>query len=687
MLSLKKLTFNNIGRFITEQVIDFTVFDKLVQVNGRNLNTGGSSGAAKSTIFNAHDYLLGINDIPLTGLQSRLTKSEAYAEAEYDVDGKSLILRRSKKEGLTVKYGDETVSGNAKLAEERLWEIIGIPKKLFKKMIHKKQKEGGFFLNLTAKESYEFLMNALSLEKTSKKTDLIDIDIKAFVNRITQLGHAIDAFTNSIDEIEELQEFEKEPTCTVKDEDIRAIVKELQTVNDTIGEIELKRTDMLEEISITKPVEPVVVYTGKESDDILILQNEVVELDDEKGKLILEHLNKKGKVQMAADSINSKLGKIPVAKMLMDNKIEEMQVLMKEKAHIEEQSCPTCKQKWSGETAMVRVTNIVDSLSAIKTSIIQNKAVVDTEEGLREDLERVNEIISKLESINNTIEIDQQITTLKEKIIKLQANRELVKSEIENKYLKDMSQFKENIRATNASFDLEVNPKKEYIKTLNTQLLIKDNEKKSYGSNLEQYKLKMAKYNATLTEKRENLADAILQRDENTKKLAVAEESKRLIKTYTLQIFQDTLDYIGSYASEILTEIPNMTNTSIYFEGCKENKSGTIKDEVNAIVNMDGYDNINIKTLSGGERTVIDLAVDLAVIDMVESRAGKGANFFILDEPFDGLEDINIAQYLEVLKQVDTNKKIIIVDHNPIAKEMITDTILVERDGEQSVVL
>ena len=687
MLSLKKLTFNNIGRFITEQVIDFSQYDKLIQVNGFNRNTGGSSGAAKSTIFNAHDYLLGINDIPLTGLQSRLTKAAAYAEGEYDVDGIPLILRRSKKDGLTLKYGDEVVSGNVKLAEERLWEIIGIPKKLFKKMIHKKQKEGGFFLNLTAKESFEFLMNALSLEQTSEKTDRIDEDIKTYKNRTIQLGHAIEAFTNSIDEIEELQEFEKEPVNTVKDEDIRSIVKEIQSIHDTISEIEVQRTKMLKDIGITKPIEPVVVFTGKESDDIIKLQGQVTELDDQKGQALLAHLNDKGRVQMAADKIKKQLNDIPFAQSKIERKIEEMQTLMAEKKHIEENSCPTCKQKWSGASAIQRVTDIAESLSAIKTEIIQNKAIIDTKEDLEENLRRVNAIVTKLDSESGTSEFDEKISKLKEEIIKIQASRQSAKSEIEAKYFKELNQFNENIRATNESFDITVNPKKEYIQRLQKDFDKKHQEQEHYSHNIEMYNLKMVKYTNTLTEKRTNLTDAKKQREDKTYELFVAEETKRLIKTYTLQIFQDTLDYIGSYASEILSEIPNMTNTTIYFEGCKENKSGTIKDEVNAIVNMDGYDNINIKTLSGGERTVIDLAVDLAVIDMVESKAGKGANFFILDEPFDGLEDINIAQYLEVLKQVDTNKKIIIVDHNPIAKELITDSIMVERDGEQSMVL
>jgi DNA repair exonuclease SbcCD ATPase subunit len=146
------------------------------------------------------------------------------------------------------------------------------------------------------------------------------------------------------------------------------------------------------------------------------------------------------------------------------------------------------------------------------------------------------------------------------------------------------------------------------------------------------------------------------------------------------------LDYIGDQATQILSKIPNMANASIYFEGCKENKNGSIKDEVNAILNMDGENEIDIKTLSGGEETSIELAVDFAVIEMIEHKTGKGADFFIMDEPFTGLDSINSSQCLEMLQNLDTNKKIIMVDHSPELKAMVNEIITVIRDGEESVV-
>src|ERR1019366_775840 len=96
---------------------------------------------------------------------------------------------------------------------------------------------------------------------------------------------------------------------------------------------------------------------------------------------------------------------------------------------------------------------------------------------------------------------------------------------------------------------------------------------------------------------------------------------------------------------------------------------------------MDGEVGIPIKSLSGGERSAVDLSVDLAVIDFIEAKSAKGMNIFILDEPFTGLGTVEIEMALEVLKNSNTNKKIIIVDHNPEVKQMVQDKIVVVRNG------
>jgi DNA repair exonuclease SbcCD ATPase subunit len=127
-----------------------------------------------------------------------------------------------------------------------------------------------------------------------------------------------------------------------------------------------------------------------------------------------------------------------------------------------------------------------------------------------------------------------------------------------------------------------------------------------------------------------------------------------------------------------------MATATISFDAFKQSKNGAIKEEIVPLISMDGEIGVPVKSLSGGERTAIDLAIDLAVIDMIESITGKGLDLFILDEPFNGLDHISIENCLEIIKNHDTNKRIIIVDHSSETKEMIGFRVVVERSGQES---
>ncbi|HXN74970.1 MAG TPA: ABC transporter ATP-binding protein, partial [Candidatus Acidoferrum sp.] len=80
-------------------------------------------------------------------------------------------------------------------------------------------------------------------------------------------------------------------------------------------------------------------------------------------------------------------------------------------------------------------------------------------------------------------------------------------------------------------------------------------------------------------------------------------------------------------------------------------------------------------------------AVDLSAIELIENKANKGINIFILDEPFNGLDTVCIEMALEVLKNASAHKKLVIVDHNPEVKQMVESKLLVIRDGTTSRVV
>lgn len=683
MIKLISISFSGIGRFIDKQDIDFSSKEKLLQIDGINENTGGSSGAGKSTIFHALDYALGIGDIPSTTLQSRLTKNPLTVCAELEIDGKRVTLTRSKKDGLTICVDGEVTSGSVKVAEEQLEMLIGIPKKIFKKMIHKKQKEGGFFLGLTAKESYDFLTKALGLNNLNDKTCLIEQDIKRNKESLIALErHKLvteSNFENNKRDLEMLVTVAKPSQVYIEEVEFN-----LQNSSRSMAELESILEDTIKNAEARKPIKR-HADSNKLEELVRKLESDKEKLEDSRGKALSLIQDRKAIIIAEIKTLEAKLGKVPLIKNQITKLAQEMRHLMEEKSHIEKSECPTCKQSWVGNSAKGKLDSIFNRIESIKMEIIHSKEQVDAEPILIARLKTLNADALDLESEGKAVD-NSFITKISNTVSEISNTKNKITSfqkEADNQYAQELNNFK--IASLTATQEI------------NEKIAQKRAENFSLKSELDSLKSQLSLYEVSaqaksILQNKLSINSAELQKISEEisnchKSILIAEESKRLIKSYSLQRFQETLDSIGETASEILRNVPNMSTSSIYFEGCKETNSGSIKEEVTAFINADGELDIDIKSLSGGERTSVDLAVDLAVIDVLEAKAGKGADFFILDEPFDGLDSISRSAVVEILKGIDTNKRIVIVDHGSETKEIISDKITVVRNGETSCVV
>lgn len=658
MLTLKKLKFNNIRRFTSEQTIDFLGRDKLLQIDGRNENTGGSSGAGKSTVFLALDYLLGIADIPSTVLQSRLTKEPMYVTGEFDVNGVALVVTRSKKDGLTVVFGDESVSGNVKLAEERLQEIVGIPKSVFKKMVHKKQKEGGFFIDMGGKQVYEFLSEVLDLEKYQSALANVIEEIAENKKAIDELAVKIQLESSNIKDLEQMLAEKQRPISNIDKEQVDQLESQLKQAQEEKERLELKlnsELNALEEPSITKPT-----YDDSQA---VALQQKLVDLE-----------HKHEEASIAKSKIEKRMAEIPLLKEKALNLGQKISDITSQAKEIEAAICPTCAQPWIGETAKNKLSSLEEEKNILIQQALEAKSKIEQSNELSQGIQKVESIIYKT---------SQSIKEIQQDILSEQTKAHTIEQEYQAELSQKIALFKQTQQNIKDQYLQEIDLIKNRINELKVDYQTHKHDLATYEKNLALYTAEVDRLGALISNKNTLTNNMTKDRDKLAKEVEVAEEAKRLIKAYTIQTFQGTLDAIGESATDILSNIPNMNNATVYFEGCKETKKGTLKDEVTGIINLDG-ENIPIKSLSGGERTSIDLAVDLAVIDVIETRAGKGASFYIIDEPFDGLDSVCRENSLEILKQLDTNKTIIMVDHSSELKEMVSDVITVVRNGETS---
>lgn len=818
MLILKSLTVANIGRFVEEQTINFDQLNDLVQVEGQNNNTGGSSGAGKSTIFKSLEFLLGLNDISNGILQSRLTKSLMSVTGIFELDGVPLKIVRDKK--LLIDLNGEVTTGSSKLSEEKLDKIIGMDRALFRKILIKRQGEQGFFLNFGPSETHKFLTNCLGLEKEQAKIATLDTKLTSLESNGASTRIVVESYESALKATEiATSALGPSPTLEIVPEIIEALVaKHLEAVNTHRLVLKSHKAEM-EALERSRPqvltipfdrsnIEKLegqvgsIIFQISELEKVEInrqsqVRSQISELQIKINDLNNKELNRQSEVKSRISSLQSDIEKLNSAELTRQaevkttisylraelqklqqaekdrqaqvqsfislNKIDQIkaQALIDEGNKIKEEAgklaeelkkvraslCPTCEQSWINEAAKTKEVVILGKLQEYKRAVVSGiKASADLlvlvdqrvkldQEAIPKDIPEMSkyledfkkleglsqpQISPEIENINVQIaqlklefqpQVVQEAVELSYKIEHLRKNEELsaLSSEVvelkKHKFLQEQMlgferkvesehQFKESARQQ--SILVEYAKKQNDIRELNEsainvarnqenavllELQTAQNKVVNFKESKKRFEESLDKLNAQLSLYSNMFREHNTKLDEIKEEIELATELKKAIKSYLSCSFEDALDSIGDTATKLIKSIPNMANATVQFEGLRETKEGKIKEEVVCTVSMDGEIGVPIKSLSGGERSSTDLAVDLAVVKFIEERTGKGCNIMCLDEPFTGLDSQNIMEALEMLKACNSEKQILIVDHNPIASQSIENKIVVIRDG------
>lgn len=686
MIKLISLEFKNIGRFTELQTIDFSSKGKMVQIDAIRKDYGGSSGSGKSTIIHVNDLLLGINSKPISVLQSRKTKDGYYAKGVYGcgANGDCLVtIERSKKDGLVITGTNPAtgepvnISGNNKLAEEFIDQIIEIPREIFKKMVHKEQKEGGFVLNMTPSAMFKFLAKVLGLYEWLEKLGKVDEIVSEKNKLVKTLESAFEsdkAYLSQVEQtyMESLDLTEPMPPTVNFDEN------KLNLLKDEVSKLKESKSNEIKAIQMPQKEAPSLDVSDLMANKST-LEADLRNVKSKHNETIYEKKSKISELNRGIQDAN---------RVSQDKERIKGEILKIKKAldHINQNSCPTCSQAWLDDGLAKKKASLTTEAQEYASKL---KALP-----LPVDIEAVKLEIADLDA--NILNIELQIKNEEESIRK---NIRAIDAEIESKkedfksvlaksdedYKTKVSSYRQQVESISSSFDRQIDELQKEIAALSVQ-------KDQAGREMAIYKqqLDFVQRQKAAAEKAFNQAKADFVKKEeklNTEKyqLLLATESQRLIKSFLFTEFDTALDHIGRTATEYLSHVPNASTCTVYFEPFKENK-GKVTEEVTCFISIDGDEGVPVKSLSGGERTSIDLAVDFAVADFIQQQTGIGADFIFLDEPFEGLETASRLEYVELLKTISVNRRVIIVEHTDQVKEVVEDTITVYRDIDSSYI-
>jgi DNA repair exonuclease SbcCD ATPase subunit len=149
-----------------------------------------------------------------------------------------------------------------------------------------------------------------------------------------------------------------------------------------------------------------------------------------------------------------------------------------------------------------------------------------------------------------------------------------------------------------------------------------------------------------------------------------------ILDTVTPFLNERTSEYLGALADG------NITAT---WSTLAKNSKGELKEKFNIdVVHAKGGE--SFKLLSGGEKRKVRLATNLALQDMVASRAEKPIRLWIGDEIDDALDTAGLERLMGVLeKKAKERGTVMVISHNAI-RDWVDQVVTVKKNGGMSEV-
>src|SRR5487761_1013099 len=194
---------------------------------------------------------------------------------------------------------------------------------------------------------------------------------------------------------------------------------------------------------------------------------------------------------------------------------------------------------------------------------------------------------------------------------------------------------------------------------------------------------------AVLSKEIESQNKEIQRLESETKKLKESEAKASLYKgilfwleEHFLPAVKDIESYVFSSINEDFNRLLQQFFSILVEEG---DFTVTVDDSFSPVVEQAGYE-LDVQSLSGGERTAVALAYRLALNYMVK-RANEAlhANLLILDEPTQGISKEQIYRLRNVLEELNC-EQVIIVSHERDLEAMADRVYRVEKINGESVV-
>lgn len=629
----------------------------LILLTGKNLDdksgTFDKNGIGKSSLVASIFYAL-FGETPdgrsADAIINKDAKKNASVELTLEVSGNTYVINRGRKKNvLSITLNGEPMEfSTMKETQANIEQIIGIPEEVFRTTLFFDGHYTTPFSEMTDKQKKEFLSAIVDLSIYSKAHDKTKEEIKETKAQIASVDSNITiASESSKRELENVSRLR-----TTKEQ----YEHNLTTAQATLDNYDDQNYQTLSNnlLEASKELEYVSAYKTTNT-----AQNALRE------------------ALTASQSLSSELAELQSKQRELVAHVENLKSVMKSKMDMVKQYEQLNQSAYTKENLVASYNygangSSVDAIDAIIPSGATN---LETVAKLKEELAN---LIAEYKSTDTSV-YDQPIV---EATAKQDEARQAVQKlqEEANKEIEDNNTLNSRYQMANN----KVNQIKEQIRNEEQAKKNLESQVTSAKSSLELVNQQLASYGDVSTDNAESVIEDLQAKKQtlatnlvNLEKVLGAFSDKG-IKSHVLDLVTPTLNegvnkYLGTLTGGAI---------NVEFSTQSKKADGTLSDKFDISVTYNG-DVMSYNALSSGEKRRVDVAISLALQDMVIQRYGADVNLLAYDELFESLDATGAENVVELLKsRIEKVGTIIVVSHNEDLKPLFDNSLeVIKKDG------
>jgi len=693
--------------FLSWKELDFNITKGATLVDGWNEDDQRSEGSGKSAILNAVAWCI-FGKLPKeANIDDVIKDGESSCSVVLEFDNGDAIVRTRKPNDLYIMKAGATVKGkDIRETQTFIEEYIGCNFETFCQSVYFAQNYDKKFLSSNQEDKGKILSSIQNLQIFDKaRKEVMDL-LKLEESKTTKLKNQVQVEENNLNNFnsqktmldsfikDKVQKHKQQQSMLIQqrdmvsghikrtESDMEAIVQKASTIDLqalSTDEVELNKAKAEYSTQLSG-----VTYQKSQIDSV----KKAVQAKEFEGQsLATKYSNLEKKLQTSKTTKNPRVTSLEMnrdyaldltknqSRNRLLTKIKQLEDFIANPTKV----CPSCGTE----------------LASADTSHSQKEL-----ESIRQEIAQI-EIQAKEQAAQIDIQIQQELQNIvtQEESMAAELQTILVQLEAVSQYLDqnkipsldELNKQESEIKGVITQIDqaiFQTNQKKNEHAQLVNQHGTLSNQLANYTQQLQQFEQSltqlgepdvsqdMAKMEAldselwNVTVKLQELRNLLETSNHHSQRLESLKEGFKEIKTY---VFTNALKELNYRTNQYLSELFE-TEASIKFT--------TEEQKIESKIMLSGKER-SLGLLSGGQNRRFNLAVDLAISDLVSNRKSSKLGVLIFDEYFKDLSEISMEKSLDLLKS--RKCPVVLIEHNSLFKNIIDNTFFVRLENGTSV--